>query len=431
MKLTLDTSKDLGKIRAMHAVGQPPRMGISGEFMHYLTDAHIPYSRLHDVGGSYGGNMFVDIPNIFRDFSANEYDPDSYDFAFTDILLKQLNGAKCEPIYRLGVTIENYQYIKAYRVFPPTDYAKWARICEHIIKHYNEGWANGFHYGIKYWEIWNEPDNGYDLKDNQMWQGTAEEYYELYEVTSKHLKKRFGDSIKVGGFASCGFYSLFTDPTRPEYKRHQYFTDFFLGFLDFIDKTKSPLDFFSWHSYASVENTMMMADFVDTELTKHRLGDIETQCNEWNNAAPNQYRGTSYASASAADMMLAMHDKKTTIMCYYDARIGQSMYGGLFNPMTWKPLCTYYSFAAFGELYTLGKRVEVTGASGKIRAIAAHDGEKTALMIVNTGDEERIETNLSGMKVYLIDSEHFLTEEALDPTDFTLGKNQVALIKNF
>ena len=27
-----------------------------------------------------------------------------------------------------------------------------------VIKHYNSGWANGYHYNIKYWEIWNEPD---------------------------------------------------------------------------------------------------------------------------------------------------------------------------------------------------------------------------------------------------------------------------------
>lgn len=431
MKLTIDTTKDLGRIRAMHGVGQPPRMGISGEFMHYLTEAHIPYSRLHDVGGLYGGNMFVDVPNIFRDFSANEHDPDNYDFAFTDILIKQLIDAKCEPIYRLGVTIENFHFIKAYRIFPPTDYAKWARICEHIIKHYNEGWGNGFHYGIKYWEIWNEPDNnGIDPKENSMWRGTAEDYFELYEVTAKHLKKRFGDSIKVGGFASCGFYSLFGDTEHP-HPQHKYFTDFFLRFLDFIDETKSPIDFFSWHSYASTENTMIMADFVDSELTKHGLGELETQCNEWNNASEIQYRGTSFASAAAADMMIAMHDKKTTTMCYYDARIGQSNYGGLFDPMSWKPLCAYYSLKAFGELYSIGKRVEVTGMSGKVRALAAHDGEKTAIMIVNTGEPETITTDLSGMKLFLVDKEHYLTEEASDPTNFTLAKDQVALIKNF
>ena len=186
----VDFSRKLGRIRAMHAVGQPPFPGLSGDSMHYLTEAAIPYARLHDVGGLFGGYMFVDIPNVFRDFSADENDPSSYDFGFTDELLKamDLNGVK--PIYRLGVTIENFFEIKAYRIFPPADYGKWARICEHIIRHYNEDWANGFHFGIEYWEIWNEPEDG---PGSGMWRGTDVEFFRLYEVASKHLKTCFGD----------------------------------------------------------------------------------------------------------------------------------------------------------------------------------------------------------------------------------------------
>ena len=36
----------------------------------YMTEAGIPYSRLHDVGGWMGGGLYVDIPNLFRDFDA-------------------------------------------------------------------------------------------------------------------------------------------------------------------------------------------------------------------------------------------------------------------------------------------------------------------------------------------------------------------------
>ena len=430
MKLHFDFSKDLGSIRPMHAVGQPPRLGISDEFMHYLTDAHIPYSRLHDVGGLYGGNMFVDIPNIFRDFDANEYDPASYDFGFTDILIRQLMEASCQPIFRLGVTIENFHYVKAYRIYPPKDFAKWARICEHIIRHYNEGWANGFHYGIQYWEIWNEPDNHFDETKNPMWTGTAQEYYELYEITAKHLKKRFGDTIKVGGYASCGFYAVYQSSPTDQFRS---FLDFFHHFLEHVKQTGAPIDFFSWHSYDTVENTMRMADYVDQELTKHGFGNLETQCNEWNNANQINYRGTSYAAAQAASMMIAMHDKKTDIMCYYDARIGQSNYGGLFNPLNYQPLCTYYSFKAFGELYALGHRAETSGGNSDVRVLAACDGTadgKRAVLIANTGSAVAVETGLPGMKVCLVDCDHFLTEAALDSAAFPLAENQVALLLN-
>ena len=38
------------------------------------------------------------------------------------------------------------------------DIDKFAEVVRHIVLHYNKGWADGYHYGIRYWEIWNEPD---------------------------------------------------------------------------------------------------------------------------------------------------------------------------------------------------------------------------------------------------------------------------------
>lgn len=428
MKITVNFEKELGCIRPLNSVGQPPRYGVSDKYMHYLTDAHIPFSRLHDVGGPFGASLYVDIPNIFRDFSANEYDPASYDFSFTDLLIKQVIDAKCEPIYRLGVTIENYQHIKTYRLFPPSDFSKWARICEHIIRHYNEGWANGFSYGIKYWEIWNEPENSYEIERNEMWHGTREDYFRLYETASKYLKKCFGDSIKLGGYGACGFYAAVDPSKNGEWEKN--LIDFFQKFLDFIDETGSPIDFFSWHSYTDVERTLKMADYLDAELTKHGLGHIETQLNEWNNAGVLELRGSSYASAHAAKMMIEMHNKKTDIMCYYDARIGPSAYGGLFNPLDHKPLSTYYSMKAFGELYALGTRVEALSDSPEVSVLAAANGDARAVMLANTGKAVRVETELSGMKVILIDKEHHFTMTELDSSSFELAENQVALICN-
>lgn len=87
MKITIDVNQALGKIKPMHAVGQPPLYGVGrnsfGAF-HYLSEIGTPFSRLHDVDGLFGGNRYVDVPNIFRDFSVDENDPASYDFAFAE-----------------------------------------------------------------------------------------------------------------------------------------------------------------------------------------------------------------------------------------------------------------------------------------------------------------------------------------------------------
>ena len=89
--LKVNFDQPLGRIRAMHAVGQPPFYGMDFSYCRYLEAAHVPYARLHDVGGAYGRSVFVDIPNLFRNFDADENDPASYDFAFTDVLLSELH----------------------------------------------------------------------------------------------------------------------------------------------------------------------------------------------------------------------------------------------------------------------------------------------------------------------------------------------------
>ena len=444
--ISIDLNDRLGKIKPMHGVGQPPFGGMEFSFIKYLKEANIPYSRLHDVGGWFGGNLYVDIPNIFRDFDADESDPASYDFVFTDKLIAALMENGCEPVYRLGVTIENFHRIKAYRIFPPKDTEKWARVCEHIILHYNEGWANGYHYGIKYWEIWNEPDNGRDNSENQMWHGTKEEYYELYRVTSKHLREKFGNSIKIGGYGHSGFYvvdkaedieksiaiglGMTENPTDWE-KRTQYFITFFDGFTDMVVKENLPFDFFSHHSYASVEATLKRQKYVEKRLEQLGLSDVEIHLNEWNTNARASERGKSVASANAAAMMCAMQNTKMAMMCYYDARLGASMYGGLFNPITYGPLCTYYSFKAFGNLYELGTQVKAKCDDNNIYVLAAADGKRLGILISNTGKDTEIKLDTAGkLRGYLIDEDNFYKETDIDTASFVLKENQVIYLES-
>ncbi len=444
-RITVDFSKTCGPVKPMHAVGQPPFLGSNFSFIQSLKAANIPYSRLHDTGGRYGGSQFVDIHNVFPNFDADETDPASYDFFYTDLLLAELMKNDCPPIYRLGETIENDQnkgYPARY-IHPPKDYAKWARICEHIIRHYNEGWANGFEYGITYWEIWNEPDNGFragegPMEDrNMMWTGAFEEYYELYAVTAKHLRACFGDSIKIGGYASSGMYAIFNDPEKygvdpgfqKEYReRYVRFLQFFQEFLAYVKKTDAPLDFFSWHSYSDVDRTVEMAKYVDRKLKSEGFS-CEQHCNEWNNAHSLEGRGTSYANAHAVAMMLGMHDTATDMMCYYDARLGVSSYGGMFNPINCTPFCLYYGFMAYGKLYALGNAVPCEGLPENVYGLAATDGQTNAVLLANIGPDRQISTDLAGYTAYLVDETHSLVPVPLDPTDFVLKENAVLYLE--
>jgi hypothetical protein len=426
MKLSFDFDKTVGRIKPMHGIGQPPfdvgNEGIDGSWLHWLTEANIPYSRLHDTYGFFGGNFFVDIPILFRNFDADETDPASYDFAFTDDLFAKLEAAGVEPYFRLGVSIENAHMIKAYNIFPPKDPEKWARICEHVVRHYNEGWADGFHYGIKYWEIWNEPENEESIELNNMWKGTAEQYYDLYAAASKHLKKCFGDSIKVGGYSSTGLYLGYMEDSEKYKKPHEithweeraiYHTKFLKGFLDRVKKDDLPFDFFSHHSYMDVRLTTKVQKYAERLLAEAGFPDVEIHLNEWNTDRTKETRGTTRASADVAALMIAMQSTKMSVMCYYDGRLGLSVYGGLFDAVKEEPYCTYYSFKAFGRLYALGNQAEITGDAGDgFYALAATDGKTRGVLMTNIGDEKTVETDLGpGWDAYAIDEKHFMTKK--------------------
>ncbi len=380
-KIVVEFNELKGKIKPVHGVGQPPLSGLDFSMFEYLKEAKIPYSRLHDVAGAYGGNTFVDIPNLFRDFDADPYDPESYDFAFTDLLITALIENGVEPFFRLGVNIENYVKVKAYRVFPPKDNLKWAKICEGVIRHYTEGWANGFYYQIKYWEIWNEPEG------KQMWIGTKEQYFELYNVASKYLKEKF-PHLKIGGYASCGFYAI-----EKEYnadfanigKTVKYYYQYIQDFLKFITENNCPLDFFSWHSYDSIVNNIHYANHARELLNQAGYINTEQILDEWN--LKPDLRGTIKHAALTCGMLLALQDTDISSAMFYDARCGVSIYSGMFNPLTQKPFPAYYSFVAFSELYSRENQVVATSEIPGVYVCAAKK-DTACILIANTTDEE-------------------------------------------
>ena len=385
--ITVDEAKEIGPVKPVNGVGQPPLYGI-GEYpmFKYLKEAGVPFSRLHDVGGMYGRNVFVDIPNLFRNFDADETDPANYDFAFTDTLINALVANGVEPFFRLGVTIENYAAkIKRYRIDPPKDFAKWARICEHVIRHYTEGWANGFRHKITYWEIWNEPENWETPEKNEMWHGTFEEYCRLYDVASRHLKAKF-PHLKIGGFASCGVGAISRKDPSP---RSKFQFDCFHAFLKYIKEHHCPIDYFSYHSYWSVEQLMEQTEYVRKALDEAGFKGLETCLNEWLPAPNHDKLGTAQQAAEVAAVLVGFQNGPVDSAAIYDARCGVGNYSPLFNPLTYKPHKAYYAFMAFNELRKAGTAVAATSDTAKVWVAAAKGEKGVVAMVVNFSKNEQ------------------------------------------
>jgi hypothetical protein len=125
-----------------------------------------------------------------------------------------------------------------------------------------------------------------------------------------------------------------------------------------------------------------------------------------------------------------MQNTKMAVMCYYDARLGISMYGGLFNPMTYTPLCTYYGFMAFGKLYALGTQVMAECDDKEVYVLAATGKEGCGVLISNTGKDKKIKLDTGRkMQGYLIDEDNFYKETDIDTASFILKENQVIYLE--
>ena len=395
-EVKIDFNKATGPVKRVNGVGQPPLVGkLAGYPMfHYLKEAGIPYSRLHDVGGWLGGGLFVDIPVIFPNFDADENDPKSYRFVYTDSLLQALEKNNVEPFFRLGVTIENFvsRGYPPMNIMPPKDFAKWGRICEHVVRHYTEGWASGFKMKIDYWEIWNEPENDPDMHRNPMWCAPFSEYIRLYGVVAPYLKEKF-PHLKIGGYGSCGYYAgVGSDhaPAAHSTPRTEYFVECSHKFLAAARDNRWPLDFFSFHSYSAPAEAMRQVRFADEHLNQYGFtaDKCERILNEWLPYAGHKNLGSAMQAAGVAAELIGLQNGPCAVACVYDARCGVGNYSPLLNPLTYEPHKAYYAFTAFKELRDRGTAVAVQATADKSLYVAAAKGEKdAAVMMANDSDK--------------------------------------------
>jgi hypothetical protein len=128
-------------------------------------------------------------------------------------------------------------------------------------------------------------------------------------------------------------------------------------------------------------------------------------CREWlTNDKTCSYWENPKLSSGIAAFLAAMQIADGLDMAHiYDARCTLSWTSPLFNPVTRKPGKPFYALKSFGTLYALGTavRCEVAGGQGKngLWAIAAKNGDKGSVFIVNDSDETRmLEFDFGGWK---------------------------------
>jgi len=435
--LKFDLSKKGGQFKVLNATNGGPwhKRHATDQWRSNFEDykaARMPYSRNHDSalsGSIYGGPYSHDISMIFPNFDADPTDPASYDFACTDESILVTLDAGTETFFRLGQTIEHQ--IKKHATLPPKDFHKWAVICEHIIRHYNEGWADGYHLNIQYWEIWNEPDLDPDDSTNKRcWGGTAAEFFELYAIAAKHLKACF-PNLKIGGPALAN--------AKPGEKWIQ-------NFLAYMRERDVEIDFFSWHVYLFEPQKMIeRAAWIREQLDAHGYTEAESILNEWNYVKNWRdlfcYTIEMIHSAKGGALIGAViaTAQRTSIdmLMYYDTR--PSVFNGMFDYYSYRPLHGYYPMYWYGMFYDLSHEIVAENSLDNIYPLCGVDenGKALAMITYYSDDDQAPARSISvdlgqsaEYDVYLMDPDHKgdLVATTSD-LSFTLKVHSTLLIK--
>lgn len=379
--VTVDFSKNSGKIKPMNCINGGPRSGgfdLAYDVSEEFSSMGIPFVRTSLPAGEYGLNQFINIHCIFPDFDADEELEESYNFLPTDQYIAAIRACGAEIFYRLGESAEPYG--KKLFVGAPRDPEKWARICEHIIMHYNEGWANGFKYNIKYFEIWSAPDSA------QGFVGDPMEYFELYRITANHLRERF-PRIRIGGYGARGFASLNRLSANEEMKAAIPFMQQFLSYIT-REATSAPLDFFTWECHtANPDELALHVKYARSYLDAAGLKRTKSIICDYNTLPKGDTPpALSPDFPSELGVSLILAQKSSADMMMYSTSDVRSRLNGLFTVDDHTATHRYAStnvMRAFGKLYKLGTCYETGGDYRKeLYSLAAGNKEMATIMMV-------------------------------------------------
>ena len=296
-----------------------------------------------------------DVLSIFPDPNADPDDPKSYNFAPTDRLIASIKNVGAEVMFRLGRS-------ECSNVEPPADFDRYAAVVKHIVMHYNQGWAQGFRHGIRYWEVWNEPDLA-----TLFWGGTPEQYFELYARIARAVKEA-DPEVLVGG------------PALAKPNNAMPYRD---GFLEYVRARRLPLDFYSWHWYATDSNdpldVVRIGRDVRARLDAHGFTKTLSVVNEWNYGLMEPWPHDLQRAGFIASTLMYMQDAPIDVSALYRA-------DNVFGKDGATPDKVGQMLVAFGRMKDTPSRLKAEGADldgFAVQAGRSADGRTLQVLIAN------------------------------------------------
>ena len=294
---------------------------------------------------------------MFPDLHADSAISKSYNFGPTDNLIKSIYDVGAQSLFRIGASAgESSGVPNSFN--SDADYAHYAEIARHVVLHYNKGWDHGFQYGVKYWEVLNEPDGRF----------VPAKYYKLYGSIARAVKAA-DPTANIGGPALMFGYQ------GPTYKE---------DFLDYLQKNNLPLDFWSFHDYcvdaADPYNFVRLARDMRELLDSHGFRNTQLFLDEWNVLGINADLLTMAGRAAfTTSAIIYMQDSPIDAQMFY-------MGPNLFGEDGKTPNKVGQALIALGRMKDTPQRLAVTGADTQGLAVQAGkstDGTEINVLISN------------------------------------------------
>ncbi len=382
----VDLSMQTGMIKPMHAMCNGP-VSYGADISSLFREIGVPYVRFDGTDSAISAHA-IDISKIFKDKHADPRNISSYDFTYTDKYVSAAYNSGAKVIFRLGESIDRMGIADCRPL--PEDIDTYVEVCANVVRHYNDYFANGYAFGIEYFEIFGFSEEYNDDNDR---------VFEVYRRIASALKLVDPD-LKVGGMCfDAGSGAL-------------------REFLRYCRKTRSPLDFLTVSSFEG--NPSKAADEIKALIPLvHNLGFSSTEIivGAWSfidpDAAENyplkkimssgedkfaeirrrlfeSQRSVKGAAYSLALMISLGKIREISMSCLYDAQPNISPWCAIADRYGNREKA-FHAFRAYGEIYRAGREIytatdDQPGFAHSGIYAAAAEGEEGFYILISSFD---------------------------------------------
>ena len=426
--LTADFGSDIGKVRPeLHSSGYGPMIeGTTQAVIDDIKSMGFKYARTHDWALINANQHVCDYHQIFPLIHLDAKDPANYVFAPTDYILKRTREeAGLDVFFRLGASIEHSGPKVHFNTLIPDDFDKVAEVFAATVRHYNKGWANGYEWNIKYWEIWNEPDgrnNMWCLPEGDLGKDAKRRdlFVKFFVTCLKRLKGEFPD-VKFGGPALCSMNVAY-----------------FKALLEACRKEGVAPDFISWHHYTPQVGHIMNAIDTGRKLcNEYGFKDCELIIDEWHHMVQGGFgalrspdpkvRRRVWSGPGAHNGINASCFNLTMLSKFQTSKLDQAYYYGCRHTGSWgyhdglRKYKVYYGLKMFGDFIKAFPVMCKSTGEGTVTVFAARseDGTQKGVLVTDYSEGKKepegtkeLVLELKGLdgvseaQVYVHDNEH-------------------------